>query len=352
MGSDPHRGQRILVGMSGGVDSAYCAMKLLRMGYSVEGAFLIMHSDSELKYAEATAHDLGIPLHVLDCRELFDKTVKRNFALEYSCGRTPNPCVICNEQVKLRRLYDHARSLGIDRIATGHYARVTLLPNGRYTVAVADDLSKDQSYMLSRLPQDILSSLVLPMWDEHKRDVRREAAEKRLCSADRPDSMEICFIEEGKYTDYLESVLGPSAEGDFVDGEGRVLGRHKGIIHYTVGQRKGLGISLGARAFVRAIDPQTNRVELCLTTAGVERIELQRPVLLGYEPSDDGSTFAATVKLRYSAAMLPCRVTVTRLDGDYGVEITLDSPTPFVTPGQSAVVYSEGAVLLSGFINQ
>ena len=352
MGSDPHRGRRILVGMSGGVDSAYCAMKLIRMGYSVEGAFLIMHSDSELKYAEATARDLGIPLHVLDCRELFDRTVKTNFAREYSRGRTPNPCVICNEQVKLRRLYDHARSLGIDRIATGHYARVTLLPNGRYTVAVADDLSKDQSYMLSRLPQDILSSLVLPMSDEHKRDVRREAAEERLCSADRPDSMEICFIEQGRYTDYLESVLGPSAEGDFVDGEGRVLGRHKGIVHYTVGQRKGLGISLGARAFVRAINPMTNRVELCLTSPGVEYVELDQPTFLGYQPIEDGECFAATVKLRYSASMIPCKVRIDKRDEDYSVRITLDTPVPFVTPGQSAVVYSDGAVLLSGFINK
>ena len=342
---------KILVGMSGGVDSAYCAMKLKSLGHTVEGAFLILHGDSDLADASASAESIGIPFHIIDCRIDFERIVKDNFVNEYKNGRTPNPCVICNERVKLRKLLDYALQYGFDAIATGHYARIEQLDNGRYAVRSALDLKKDQSYMLSRLPQDILFHLVLPMSDEVKTEIRHRAADAGIPVARRKDSMEICFIEEGKYTDYIEERLGRFPEGDFVDSQGSVIGRHKGIIHYTVGQRKGLGVSLGSRAFVRSIDPVYHRIELCLSSEGQREITLADTVLMGIAKPTETARIRGEVKLRYSARSLGCEALITVNNGEVSkVRIITDEPVPFVTPGQSAVVYSDGVVLLSGFI--
>ena len=231
---------KILVGISGGVDSAFAAKRLIEEGNCVEGAILKMHEYTEISAAEEVAENIGIPLHVIDCTAAFDNIIRKNFVEEYLAGRTPNPCIKCNETVKFRFLYDYAMANGFDAIATGHYARVTKVDHGGkvgYALSVADDNRKDQTYMLYRLPQEIIEDLILPLGDISKEEVRLIAAERGINAAERPDSQEICFLPNGNYSDYIESVAGKCPAGDFVDDRGNILGKHKGIIHYTVGQR-------------------------------------------------------------------------------------------------------------------
>ena len=340
---------RILVGLSGGVDSAAAARLLLSAGHQVEGATLVMHEHTELDAAREAASGLGIRLHEIDCSELFDSVVKDNFVSEYLTGRTPNPCIICNEKVKFRCLYDYARSHGFDKIATGHYARVISVTSDegtRYSVAVSDDPVKDQSYMLSRLPQDILSMLLLPLADKSKPQVREYAGREGLVAADRPDSQEICFLPEGNYAEYIESIAGKCPEGDFVSEDGLILGRHKGIIRYTVGQRKGLGISLGERMFVTDIDAYNNTVTLSPIHSGKSEIRIRDTVLSGALPVGFCGRVKALVKLRYTAS---AREGEAMLNPDGTALISFSEPVK-AAPGQSAVGYIDGAVAFSGFI--
>ena len=337
---------KILVGISGGVDSAYAAYKLLSDGHEVEGAVLIMHDFTELDAAREAAASVGIPLHEIDCRESFE-VIKDNFVSEYTLARTPNPCIICNERVKFKSLYDFAMQNGFDAIATGHYAKVVSL-NGRYTLAFPEDMRKEQTYMLYRLPQNILSHLVLPLSDMTKEEVRDNAERAKISVASRADSQEICFLPDGNHTEYIESRAGKSPEGDFIDESGKILGRHKGIIHYTVGQRKGLGISLGERAFVTDIDPVSNTVTLSPTLSGSSMVRLTDMVYSGMaEPTEEQET-ALLVKLRYTAPLV--RATA-RLYPDKTAILTFDEPQKSA-PGQSAVLYNEGAVMCGGFINK
>ena len=256
---------RILLGLSGGFDSAYAALKLKKQGHEVSGAILIMHEYTDVAGAESCAEKLGIPLYTIDCSEVFNSVVKTNFVDEYKNARTPNPCILCNERVKFRCLYDFAIENGFDAIATGHYANVQEIENGeemRYTVSAAADQSKDQTYMLYRLPQDILSKLVLPMGDEMKSELRANAPEELVSVSEKAESQEICFIPDGDYASYIEALTGVFPKGNFVDDEGRLLGTHNGIIRYTVGQRKGLGVSASSRLFVTDIDPVKNEIKL------------------------------------------------------------------------------------------
>ena len=188
---------KILVGISGGVDSAYAAYKLKSEGHEVAGAVLVMHDYTELSAAREAALSLGIVLHEIDCREAFE-TIKANFVSEYLAGRTPNPCIICNERVKFRLLYDFAMQNGFEKIATGHYARV-INNNGRFSLAFPEDMKKEQTYMLYRLPQQILSSLLLPLSDETKEQIRKNAEKAGISAANRADSQEICFLPEGNH---------------------------------------------------------------------------------------------------------------------------------------------------------
>ena len=232
---------RILVGMSGGIDSTYAAFKLISEGHKVEGAVIVMHEHTEVDEAKDAADSLGIPLHIIDARDAFNACVVPNFMLEYTRGRTPNPCIICNSEVKFRILADYASEHGFDRIATGHYAKIvknsTEDGGVRYAICRAEDTGKDQTYMLWRLPQDVLARLVFPLASMRKEDLRGEALAMGMAAAERPDSQEICFIPDGNYAEYIEERMGPSLPGEFVDSDGRVLGTHRGIIHYTVGQR-------------------------------------------------------------------------------------------------------------------
>lgn len=335
---------KILVGISGGVDSAYAAKKLLLDGHCVEGAVLIMHEYTELDAARDAAVSVGIRLHEIDCRESFE-AIKSNFVSEYTVGRTPNPCIICNERVKFKTLYDFALEKGFDAIATGHYAKNTVI-DGRYALAMPEDKRKEQTYMLYRLPQDILSRLILPLSEGTKSEIREVAREQGISAADRGDSQEICFLPNGNHTEYIESVAGRCPEGNFVDNEGKILGRHKGIIHYTVGQRKGLGISLGERAFVTDINPAENTVTLSPGMTGKNSLMICDMVYSGMAKPESETLCELEVKLRYTAPLVK---TAARLYPDGRAELTLSEPQKFA-PGQSAVLYKDGVVMCGGFI--
>ena len=340
---------KILVGISDGVDSAYAAKKLMEEGHFVEGAMLRMHEYTELSEGKIAAENIGIPLHVVDCTVAFDNIIRKNFVEEYLAGRTPNPCILCNQLVKFRYLFDYAMDNGFDAIATGHYAKVVeIRENGdvRYALSVATDSRKDQSYMLYRLPQEILAKLILPLGDCVKEDVRAAASYRGIAAADRPDSQEICFLSNGNYREYIEFVAGKCPEGNFVSDDGRILGKHKGIIHYTVGQRKGLGISLGERAFVTGIDPRDNTVTLSPAHRGSFHVRLRDMVYSGIEGLEEAAYFDLSAKIRYGASFVEC----TAASHDDG-SVVLDFRSPVkAAPGQSAVLYRDGVVMCGGFI--
>ncbi len=337
---------RVLLGMSGGLDSAYSARRLLDEGHEVEGAVLRMHEYTELDSARTSARELGIPLHEVDVTELFQNTVIRNFAEEYRSGRTPNPCILCNECVKFRALRDYAGSNRFDRIATGHYARI-VEREGRHSILRGCDPKKDQSYVLWRLDEGVLADLLLPLGEMSKEEVRRAAQSASLSSANRAESRDICFIPDGDHAAFLEACFGDFPEGEFVDETGKVLGRHRGIHHYTVGQRRGLGVALGERMYVKAIDPSEARI--VLAPAGEARISelyLKSPVFSGMSPLADGEAVSAEAVLRYQAKPVKALV---RAMGDR-LHVTLAEPRHSVTAGQSAVFYQGDLLLFGGVI--
>ena len=340
---------KILVGMSGGLDSTYAALKLINEGHEVFGAVVVMHDYTELDGAREAAKALGISLYEIDATDKFD-IVKKNFVSEYSCGRTPNPCIVCNPLVKFRALADFARENGFDRIATGHYAKtVVKTENGatRYTLSRAVDSRKDQTYMLHRLPQDILSILMLPLGDEVKTDVREKARVAGLKAAEQKESQEICFIPDGDYASYIIDIKGDFPEGNFVLEDGKVIGRHKGLIRYTVGQRKGLGVSYGERIFVSKIDPIKNEIVLSTEGSFSDRVMVSDIVFSGISQPEIGEKIRLEVKLRYLAK--PVGATAVFLE-DGRAELVLDTPEKAITPGQSAVMYDGDVLLAGGFI--
>ena len=342
---------RILLGMSGGLDSSYSALKLIEEGHSVEGAVLIMHDYTELASARIAAKELEIKLHEIDCRKLFEDTVIPDFIAQYKKGRTPNPCIVCNREVKFKALLDYAKANGFDKIATGHYAKIekkTFNNTEKNVLCRAKDLKKDQTYMLWRLPREVIDNLILPLSDLTKDEIRALAAGKNISSVERKESQEICFIPSGDYAGYIENACGKSPEGDFVDECGNVLGRHKGIIHYTVGQRKGLGIALGQRAFITKIDPITDKITVSLSAKETDFFEVSDVVFSGCEEASPGSSFELFVKIRYQAPLALARVEM--LEGGRA-KVFLSAPARSVTSGQSAVFYDGETLLFGGFID-
>ena len=338
--------KRVLVALSGGVDSAACAHLLKEAGYDVGGVVLKMspaHEETVAAAADAAAA-LGIPLFVKDCSEQFEAEVVSYFTAAYKAGRTPNPCTRCNPAVKFKALLETAEEAGYEKLATGHYAGleerggVTLLKR-------AACLKRDQSYMLYRLGQDVLSRLLLPLAAMDKAEVRAAAERAGLAAANKPDSQEICFIPDNDYAGFIERRDGPSPEGEFISPDGAACGRHRGILHYTVGQRKRLGIALGEPVFIREIDPAENRIYLA---RGGE--DLIQTVFLGELTAPDGKPFServrAGVKLRSAAQPVPAEVFCT--EGRAGVR--LDQPHRVVAKGQSAVFYDGDYVLGGGII--
>lgn len=337
-----------LVGISGGLDSTLAAASLLEAGHRVSGAVLRFSDHTDLGSARVAASELGIPLHEIDCRERFEKVVKDYFAQSYFLGRTPNPCVVCNRHVKIALLCDLAKELGCDKVITGHYARIVTTEDGRYAVEMGKDRKKDQSYMLWGLSQEQLSLLEFPLADTKKDELRKKAEEQNFSAAKAGESMDICFLPDGNYAEFVQDRLGKSPEGNFVDKNGRVLGRHKGIVHYTVGQRKGLGIALGQPAFVSKIDPKANTVTLVF--AGDEYADEMTVGHLNFQSVKDESALKNTplfVKIRYAAPPVPCTVS---FENDVA-KVRFPTPVRAVTPGQSAVFYDENnTVVFGGFI--
>lgn len=340
--------ERILLGMSGGVDSTYAAALLRERGFVVEGAVLKMSEHTDIDGAISAANAVGIPIHVIDCTERFRLHVIENFVSEYRAARTPNPCVVCNPTVKFAALCECAEKRGISRIATGHYAFVRRDgETGRYYLAKAGDPRKDQTYALWRLSQKQLSMLTLPLCDRMKSDVKSAARKMELPCAGLPESQEICFIPDNDYASYIEAAVGRFPEGDFLDASGRVLGRHRGILHYTIGQRKGLGIALGRPMFVSAIDPQKNTVTLSDEDAIFTDTLVCRSLHFMWLPEGDREELSAEVKIRYAAEPTPAKV---RIEKDTAW-VHFDRPVRAVTPGQSAVFYRDGGILFGGIID-
>ena len=340
--------KKILLGMSGGIDSTYAVVKLRSLGYEPVGAVLKMSEHTDVDAAKRAASSLGVELHVVDCRDEFENIVVGNFVSEYLRARTPNPCIVCNREVKFKKLCECAKSLGIDKICTGHYASVLQSPEtGRYYIARGKDARKDQSYVLWRLSQEELSMLFFPLADDVKTEVKQISKEMALPSAELKESQEICFIPSNDHTAFIEDLLGKKIpEGYFIDKEGRVLGRHKGVVRYTVGQRKGLGISLGRHVFVTSIDPVENTVtlgdecDLFTSEFYADDLVFQKREYAPYSSAN------LLVKIRYAAPPVPCTVYF----GEKEARVVTEAPVRAITPGQSAVFYDDDGVVFGGFI--
>lgn len=338
--------KKILLGMSGGVDSTFSAVRLLNEGYDVEGAILVMSEHTDTSSAEINAKKLGIPLHIVDCREKFDEFVKKNFISEYCNARTPNPCTVCNRYVKMAELCRVAESIGAEKIATGHYCGIGYdEASGRYYPKKGADARKDQSYVFWNLTQKELSMLYCPLFADSKSEVKELARESGI-NVPEGESQDICFIPDGDHAAFIEKAVGKLPEGDFVDENGKVLGRHKGIAYYTVGQRKGLGISAGKPVFISKIDAGSNTItvsdESALFSTEFTCSSLNFAKLAPFE-----GTICAQVKARYAAKPTDAEVTVS---GDRAYVKTA-VPVRAATPGQSAVFYDGDDVLFGGFID-
>lgn len=337
---------KILVGLSGGLDSSYTLNVLKNEGHELEGAVLVMHDNTDTEGAERAASEAGIKLNKIDCREAFEREVAQNFTREYARGRTPNPCTVCNRTVKFETLRAFASGNGFDRIATGHYAGVGEA-NGRFFIKTAMDRRKDQSYMLWKLTQSQLSVLTLPLYGLKKEDVREAARSGGISAADKKESQDICFIPDGDYAAFIESRGVIPVPGDIIDGEGKIIGRHRGIIYYTVGQRRGLGVAAGERMFVSSIDPEKNIVTLL--PGGGGKCTEARITDLNYQklsPCPAGTSLRLSVKIRYSSPLMPCTLRISDKDG---AKVRFDEEVRSVTPGQSAVFYdNDGDIALGG----
>lgn len=350
--------EKVVVGMSGGVDSAAAAYLLKKAGYDVIGVTLrTWQADDgsesrccDIDDARSTAQQLGIRYVPVNCTSDFQRFVVDPFAKEYLRGRTPNPCIICNRCVKWEKLLYYARVVGAAHIATGHYASVIKLDNGRYTVKQAAHSEKDQAYMLYRLTQEQLAATLMPLGDLSKEEVRQIAEDAGLSVASKPDSQEVCFVTDGSYADYIEKTAGADfrGEGSFVDPSGNILGRHKGIIYYTVGQRKGLGIALGHPVYVSEIRADSNEVVLGSEQSLYHRSLLCRDVhFMSIPDLKEGDSLRCTVKVRYRHAGQSAEIAAAE---NGTIKVTFDEPVRAATPGQSAVFYDDAGCVVGGGI--
>jgi tRNA-specific 2-thiouridylase len=357
---DSHGKARVVVGMSGGVDSSAAAALLLEQGYDVVGITLKLWPQDCLSRAEdkccgpqavmdarAVCHRLGIPFYLVDEAEAFQQQVIRYFAEEYRAGRTPNPCVMCNDRLKFGTLLQRARQLGASHIATGHYARVERSQDGRHLLRRGRVAHKDQSYFLFSLRQSQLAHTLFPLGDLGKQQTRETARQAKLKTAEKQESMEICFVPDNDYGRFLEqSRLVERHRGEIIDLEGRVLGRHDGIEFYTIGQRRGLRVSAARPLYVIDLDPVRNRVivgdEASLQS---EEFVTERCNWIPFDALEAPIEVTAQIRYKHSGAA----ATVTPLsDGRAGVR--LHQPQRAVTPGQACVFYQDDLVLGGGWI--
>jgi len=351
---------RIVVAMSGGVDSSVAAALLAGQGHDVIGLSMQLYDQrdgqtfgscctlDDLHDARRVAHALGIPHYILNFERRFQETVISNFVREYAAGRTALPCAHCNSDLKFATLLDRARGLGADQVATGHYARVERRSDGRWLLKRSADSDKDQSYFLFALTQEQLAAANFPVGALRKPEVRAEARRLGLQVADKADSQEICFLPNGDYASFVgRQAAGAARPGPIVDQDGRPLGSHEGVHRFTVGQRKGLGIAAGAPLYVLRLDAQTATVTVgpraalertTLTASGINWIALDAPA--AWVPA------SAQIRHRHHAA--PGRV---RALEDGRAEFVFDTPQPAVTPGQAVVFYDDDLVVGGGWID-
>lgn len=337
--------RKVVLGLSGGVDSAVAAERLKNQGFEVCGVYLDITDAEGVDAARRAASELNIPLEILDIRDKLEHHVCAPFAASYLAGRTPLPCAVCNPTVKFPALLAAADRIGAQWVATGHYARTKLGENGR-TQLLRGEHTNDQSYLLSRLTQEQLRRVIFPLGDYKKTVTREQAAEYHLSAADRPDSMEICFVPDDDYAAWLAERGEVPPSGDFVDREGNVLGRHKGIHHYTLGQRRGLGIPAEHRLFVTDIRPEQNQVVLSsgddLFYSTVYCIDPNWISIPGFEG-------ALHAQARFRHSKNTADVTVEQ-DGNGGLIVRAETPVRAPTPGQLAVFYHDDVVLGSAWI--
>ncbi len=334
----------VMTALSGGVDSSVCAALLKNAGYTVCGATLHLVGEPQ-NDARVIADALGIPFYEFFEQEAFEAQVIAAFSDSYNRGETPNPCIICNRLIKFGLLLDHAKKLGQDYLATGHYAKVKRdAGSGRMLLLRGKDPAKDQTYMLYLLTQDQLAHAMFPLGDLTKKEIRDIAEEMQLPSAKKPDSQDICFVPDGDYAAFLEKRSGTSyAKGDFVNEDGKILGQHQGIIRYTIGQRKGLGIALGEPAFVLSKNADTNQVVLgAEEKLFARRVKADRTNWIACERPVDG--MEVTAKTRYSHK--ESKATLHLLDESV-VLAEFTEPQRAPAPGQAMVFY-DGEVVVGG----
>ncbi len=357
--------KKVVVGMSGGVDSSVAAWLLKEQGYDVTGVTMqIWQEDATEESGESggccglkavedarrVAETIGIPYYVMNFRKEFKCHVIDNFVEEYLRGRTPNPCIVCNRHVKWEALLRRSLALGADYIATGHYARVKRLPNGRFTLSRSAAVGKDQTYALYSLTQEQLAHTLMPVGDYTKEEIRAMAERMGLSVADKPDSQEICFVPDDDYPGFIRREAGDRVPGpgDFVDAEGRILGRHKGINCYTIGQRRGLELPMGERVYVTDIRPDTNQVVI-----GKNEELFTREVLCDHicfmSVEEIREPVRAFAKIRYNHKGEYC--TVTRVGKDRLLAV-FEQPVRAAAPGQSICFYEGDHVLGGGIIRR
>ena len=354
--------KKALVAMSGGVDSSVALYLTQMAGYECIGVTMKLYdgknecvnkksccSLSDVEDARSVAAKFDVPFYVFDYREEFRNQVMNKFIQEYKDGNTPNPCIDCNHYMKFQHLYQHARQLGCDVIVTGHYARAIYREeNGEYELHHGIDGNKDQSYVLFSLNQEQLKHTYFPLGDYTKEEIRSMADDLGLVNAHKPDSQDICFIEGGNYADFLEENGMTSIEGDFVNEEGEVLGKHLGYFHYTIGQRKGLGIAGANPYYVKRIEPESNRV----IVGSKEELQVRRLLvdnLFWTSESARANEFYCNVRCRYHQALVNARVIVE--DGGK-CNVYLEEEVYGIAPGQAVVFYQGSRILGGGTIQK
>ncbi len=352
--------KKVVVGMSGGVDSSVAAYLLKKTGYDVIGVTMQIWQDEEVAAQEENggccglsavddarrvAEHLDIPYYVMNFKKEFKCKVMDYFVEEYLQGRTPNPCIACNRYVKWESLLQRSLEIGADYIATGHYARIDKLENGRYTIRNSVTAAKDQTYALYNLTQEQLARTLMPVGEYTKEEIRQIAQEAGLPVAHKPDSQDVCFVPDGDYAGFIEGVAGERVPGpgNFVTPDGKVLGVHKGITHYTIGQRRGLELPMGERVFVTEIRPQTNEVVIGKNEdIFVDKVLCENVNYMAMEDLEQPRR--ALAKIRYNHKGEYCMLE--KLP-DGKVLCHFESPVRAATPGQ-AVVFYDGEYVLGG----